>query len=77
MGDILRGLLDILNWLSLALPFWLSASVAGYLRSKKASNWLVAPVAALVFLLPLALYYFAYPYVEFPYWMRWIHRYAT
>lgn len=74
LGDLFRGLLESLNWLLLVMPFWFSASIAGHLKSKKAPTWVIAPAAALAFLLPVASYYVAYPYIEFPYWMRWIHR---
>ena len=74
LGDLLRGLLETLDLFLLVMPLWLAGSIAGHLKSKKVSIWIIAPVAALVFLLPFACYYFAYPYIEFPYWMRWIHR---
>lgn len=72
-GDLLRGLLEGLNWLLLVVPFWLAASIAGQLQSKESPNWIIAPVAVVVFFVPFALYYLAYPYVEFPYFMRWVH----
>lgn len=73
-SDILNGVLEALNWFSILLPFWLSGSGADYVRSKKAPNWIVVVVTMLVFLFVLAAYYFAYPHLGFPYWMRWIPR---
>ena len=73
-SDLLSGFLEGLNWLSFLVPFWLSASASSYFRSKNAPNWIVVLVTLLVFLLALAAYYVVYPYIGFPYWMRWIPR---
>lgn len=74
LGDLIRGLLEGLNWILLVLPFTLAASIANSLRSTKVPRLIVATAAVLAIGVPFAAYYFLYPYIHFPYWMRWIPR---
>lgn len=73
-GDFLGRLLEALNYFLVILPFWLSILVSGHLKSKNAPNWMIAPVTLLTFLVILAAFYVAYPYTQFPYWIRWFPR---
>jgi hypothetical protein len=73
LSDLFRGFLEALNLFLLVVPFGLSGSIASHLASKNVPRWVIVPVAVLTFVLPLASYYIVYPYIGFPYWMRWLH----
>jgi len=73
IGEIVGGLVEFLNWLSLILPFPLAGGTHAFFRARNVPNWLAVVPAVVVFGFVLAVYYFSYPYLGFPLWMRWFH----
>lgn len=73
LGEIVDGLVELLNWLSLILPFPLAGSTYAYFKSKNLPNVVALIPAVFVFLFVIGVYYFTYPYLTFPLWMRWFH----
>lgn len=72
-GEIVGGLVQLLNWLALLLPFLLAGWVHGLFKSKNVPGWVAFIPAVLMFGVVLSAYYYAYPYLSFPLWMRWFH----
>lgn len=71
LDEILGGLAESLNFILLFLPFSMAVVVVNWLKSKNTPNWIAAPSAIVVIVIPFSLYYLAYPYVKFPTWMSW------
>jgi len=72
-SEIVDGLVELLNWLSLILPFPLAGGTHAYFRSRNVPNAVAVIPAVFVFALVITVYYFAYPHLRFPLWMGWFH----
>jgi hypothetical protein len=60
-----------INWLAITIPFILAYSVFQYCDLKHLPKFVAYFMAVAVFVVMLAIYYFIYPILGFPAWMRW------
>jgi hypothetical protein len=69
--SILDDAWTTVNWLAITFPFILAYSGFQYGEGKKLSKPVSYFFAAIIFVLMAGLYYFVYPLLGFPAWMRW------
>ncbi len=71
---IIGGLLETLNWLTITTPFFAGFTIFNWGESEGEGNLARLFLGVLGFLGLVAIWYFLYQYIKFPFWMGWFSK---